>query len=225
MLATSSSQTAVTITSPRKPARTASAPATMIAASPAFMSYEPRPCIRPFSTAGSNGRSMPPTPTVSMCAFRSSVLPPPEPRAIPTVLKRPGRDLLDLHLEPGVLQPPGDEARDLPLPRGALDQVGVDRVDADEVGEELAQRPERHAAILRLGARGLLGSLLVLELALRELDLEPLDALPVHLDDLEAEPVVLDLVAGLRRPAELAEDEAGDRVVVLLRQLRCRTAR
>ena len=33
---------------------------------------------------------MPATPTVSMWALRSSERPPPEPRAIPTVLKRPG---------------------------------------------------------------------------------------------------------------------------------------
>jgi hypothetical protein len=37
-------------------------------------------------------------------------------------------------------------------------------------------------------------------------------------DDLEAQAVPGDLVAGLRRAPELAEDEAGERVVVLLRQ-------
>ena len=46
------------------------------------------------------------------------------------------------------------------------------------------------------------------ELALDELDLETLDALPVHLDDREAKAVVLDLVGRLWRPPELAEDEA-----------------
>ena len=55
----------------------------------------------------------------------------------PDDVEAPGSDLLDLDLEPGRLEPAGDEARDLALARRALDQVRVDRVDADEVGEEL----------------------------------------------------------------------------------------
>ena len=129
-------------------------------------------------------------------------------------VEAPGRDLLDLDLEPRALEPVGDEAGDLPLARRALDQVGVDRVDADEVAEQL-----RQSHLLRDSSAA------SFERAVDELDLEALDPLPVHLDDLEAEAVVLDLVAGLRRPAELAEDEARDRVVVLLRQVRPRTAR
>ena len=52
-----------------------------------------------------------------------------------------------------------------------------------------------------------------------ELDVELLDARAVDLDDAEPQPVADHLVARLRRAAELAEDEAGDRVVVLLGQL------
>ena len=125
MLATSSSQTAATITSPLSPARTASAPASMIAASPAFMSYEPRPWRRPFSTAGSNGCSMPATPTVSRCAFRSSVLPPPEPRAIPTALKRPGATSSTSTSRPGVLQPPATKRAISPSPAAPSIRSGL----------------------------------------------------------------------------------------------------
>ena len=89
-LPTSSSATAATITSPRKPSRTAAAPTSIDAASDPFMSPAPRPWRRPSRTAGANGLSIPATPTVSMCAFRSSELPPPVPRATPTTLGRPG---------------------------------------------------------------------------------------------------------------------------------------
>src|SRR4051812_7174649 len=52
-----------------------------------------------------------------------------------------------------------------------------------------------------------------------ELDLEPLDPRAVDVEHVEADPVVNDLVSGFGRAAELAEDEPGDRVVVLLGQL------
>src|SRR5947209_17846424 len=54
---------------------------------------------------------------------------------------------------------------------------------------------------------------------LDEGDRDLLDPVPVHLEDVEAKPVVGDVVAGLGRAPELAEDEAGDRVEVLLRYL------
>src|SRR5688500_5382622 len=58
-----------------------------------------------------------------------------------------------------------------------------------------------------------------LGLVLGELDLEPLDPRAVHLDHDEPQAVVLDLVPLLRRAPQRTEDEARDRVVVLLRQL------
>src|ERR671919_1402119 len=64
------------------------------------------------------------------------------------------------------------------------------------------------------------GGLVLLDLAGREeLDLEPLDARAVDLDHLEAEAVIGDLVASLGGSSELPEDEACNRVVVLLWQL------
>ena len=55
-------------------------------------------------------------------------------------VEAPGGDLFDLHLESRSLEPGSDEACDLTLPGRAGDQVGVDRIDADEVSEELRQR-------------------------------------------------------------------------------------
>src|SRR5215211_216804 len=84
--ATSSSATAVTTTSPRKSKATARAAASRIAATAAFMSYAPRPYMRPPSSRGSKGDSMPATPAVSRCPFSSSDRPPPVPRAIAITL-------------------------------------------------------------------------------------------------------------------------------------------
>src|SRR5439155_14184420 len=50
-----------------------------------------------------------------------------------------------------------------------------------------------------------------------ELDVQPLDARAVDLDDLEADTVVHDLVADLGGAPEPAEDEACHRVVILER--------
>ena len=55
---------------------------------------------------------------------------------MPTVLNRPG-ELLDLDLEAGALEPSRDEAGDLALACSTVDRVEVDRVDADELGEQL----------------------------------------------------------------------------------------
>src|SRR6266545_3313881 len=68
-----------------------------------------------------------------------------------------------------------------------------------------------HGLTVRCGGRGLARR--------REGDRQLLDARALDLVDAEAQAVVLDLVAALRRAPELAEDEAADRVVVLLRQL------
>src|SRR5215203_860585 len=53
---------------------------------------------------------------------------------------------------------------------------------------------------------------------LLELDLDALDPRALDLQHLEAAAVVCGLVARLRLPAEQAEDEASDRVVVLDRE-------
>src|SRR5579884_398276 len=54
---------------------------------------------------------------------------------------------------------------------------------------------------------------------LLERDRDPLDPVSLHLEHVEPHPVVGDVVARLRRPPELAEHEAGDRVEVLVRQV------
>jgi hypothetical protein len=54
----------------------------------------------------------------------------------------------------------------------------------------------------------------------QELDIELLDPGAVHLDDAEPQAVPLHLVVLRGRMAERAEDEPGQRVVVLLRQPR-----
>ena len=51
-----------------------------------------------------------------------------------------GRDLVDPRLDAGALEPGGDEARDLQLARTSGHEVGIDGVDRDELGDELAQR-------------------------------------------------------------------------------------
>ena len=82
---------------------------------------------------------MPATPTVSMCALRRRLLPAARPARDPDRVEAPGRDLLDLDREPGVPEPVGDEAGDLALAGGALDQVRIDRVDPDEVRDQVSQ--------------------------------------------------------------------------------------
>ncbi len=89
-LANSSSATAVRTTSPRSPRRAACAEASMQAARLPFMSYDPRPWRRPPSSLPASGSVIPATPTVSVCALRISVRPPPLPRATAVTLGRPG---------------------------------------------------------------------------------------------------------------------------------------
>jgi hypothetical protein len=89
-LANSSSATAVSTTCPRRPRLAASAVASMQAARLPFMSYEPRPYRRPPSRRPTNGSVIPATPTVSVCALRISVRPPPLPRATATTFGLPG---------------------------------------------------------------------------------------------------------------------------------------
>src|SRR5439155_7996394 len=67
--------------------------------------------------------------------------------------------------------------------------------------------------------RGGVAVALAVATALLERDGEAVDARAFDLDDLEAHAVVGDLVAGLRGAAEEAEDEAGHRVVVLVREV------
>ncbi len=90
-LAYSSSTTAATIRRPlRKPRSRASRAASIIAATPPFMSCEPRPYSRPSRSTGSNGAGMPSTPTVSMCPHSISVRPGSPPSSTPITFGRPG---------------------------------------------------------------------------------------------------------------------------------------
>src|SRR5207248_1377215 len=52
-------------------------------------------------------------------------------------VRAPGRGLADRYVQPHALEPVGDERRDLALAGPARDQVGVDRVDRDELRDEL----------------------------------------------------------------------------------------
>ena len=145
MLACSSSTTAVTITSPAAGRRASAAPAHIAAARPAFMSNEPRPCMRSPSTRGSSGSAMPPAPTVSVWALRIRLRPPPVPRAVAITFGAAGRDLVDPHLEAGALQPGGHVRGDRRLSRPAGHQRGVDGVDRDQLGQQ-GRALGRHAA-------------------------------------------------------------------------------
>ena len=75
-------------------ARAASRHASSAAASPAFMSYAPRPYSRSPSTRGTNGSVIPSTPTVSRCPHSSSVGPEP-PGSATTTLGRGAVEALD----------------------------------------------------------------------------------------------------------------------------------
>src|SRR4029077_11629059 len=68
------------------------------------------------------------------------------------------------------------------------------------IEEVVVRRPARHGA-------------------LDEVDSDLLDPVAVHLEHVEAHPVPRDVVAWLWRTSELPEDEAGDRMEVLVRQL------
>ena len=60
-------------------------------------------------------------------------------------VRSPGRGFVQLDLEPGRVEPSRHEARDLVLAGGAGDQIGVDRVDRDQVGRERCKVvDERH---------------------------------------------------------------------------------
>ena len=78
---------------------------TIVAASEPFMSYEPRPYSLPSAKRASPGRSIASMPTVSVCAFRRSVRPPPLPRATATTFGRPGAASSTVDVEPGALEP------------------------------------------------------------------------------------------------------------------------
>ena len=155
-LPTSSSATAATITSPRKPSRTrrrrrASTPR----ATPSCRL--PRAVEAAFLARGANGLSIPATPTVSMCAFRSSELPPPRAARDADDVGPSRSGLVELDLEPGRAQPVGDERCDLALARTTRDEIRVDRVDLDEPrgqrGELVASRALRHRARRRPARR------------------------------------------------------------------------
>ena len=62
------------------------------------------------------------------------------PAGNPDHVRAAGRDDLDVRLHAGRLEPAGDEARDLQLAGAAGYELGIDRVDRDQLGDEFAQR-------------------------------------------------------------------------------------
>src|SRR5215211_8827950 len=101
----------------------------------------------------------------------------------------------------------GDPARVLGVQ--ATDAAGAEKTDP-----MLRASRHRTAAILTACGRRLLPRLV----AAPEPDLEPLDARALDVRHAERRAVVLDLVSLLGGAPEQAEDEAADRVVVVLRQ-------
>src|SRR5215218_7340346 len=138
-----------------------------------------------------------------MCALRSRERPPPEPRAIPTTLKRPAATSSVSTSRPAPSSQPATKRAisSSPAPSGTRSAVRLIRLD------------ELNGPILF--SRGFD----LPRLLLQELDLEPLDAGAVDVEDVEPQAVVQDFVPGLRRATERAEHEPRDRVVVVLREL------
>ena len=145
MLANSSSQTAATTTSPARPS------ADRLRAGPqrgrrAALHVEAPAAVEPVALDARLER-----PLVAVVADRVGVAveqqraPAARPAGDADHVHAAGRDLVDAHLRARALEPGGDEARDLALPRTAGDEVGIDRVDRDQVADEVAQR---HAAIV-----------------------------------------------------------------------------
>ena len=90
-LAYSSSMTAAITSRPRaKPASATMRAASIIAATPPFMSWAPRPYRRPSRWTGSNGAVIPSTPTVSVWPQNIRDRPAARPSRTPTTLGRPG---------------------------------------------------------------------------------------------------------------------------------------
>ena len=91
--------------------------ASIIAATPPFMSCEPRPYSRPSRSTGSNGAAIPSTPTVSMWPQSISERSGRAALEHADDVRPPGRRLLHLHVETEPAQVAGDECRDARLPR------------------------------------------------------------------------------------------------------------
>ncbi len=151
MLACSSSATAATTTSPASPSAAASRHATSAAATPAFMSYAPRPCRRSPSMRGECGSSIPSTPTVSMCPQSSSVRPPPLPRLRTITLGRPSAASSHSDSSPASAAQSAMKARRRALPRAARHEAGVHRVDRHELLEQLHHLFRGHTLSPRSG--------------------------------------------------------------------------
>ena len=115
----SSSATAATITSPRRPRPTACRPASMIAARLPFMSSAPRPYRRSLSTRGEKGASIPAVPDrVQVRVQEQRPAAAGAARDAPTTLGRPGTGSSTSTSRPACSSQAGDEAGDLaPRPR------------------------------------------------------------------------------------------------------------
>ena len=114
-LANSSSETAVRMTSPRKPRLPASAVASMQAARLPFMSYAPRPYSRPPSSRGTNGSVMPGDADGVRVRIEDQRAPSAPPARDRDDVRPPRCRLRQRRVEPRSLAPLRDEAGDLHL--------------------------------------------------------------------------------------------------------------
>ena len=137
----SSSTTAATINSPCLEAaclhQLRAAPS--IAATPPFMSCDPRPYRRPLRTSGSNGRAMPATPTVSVCPHSINARPGRAPAQDADDVGPSGRRLGDVDLEAERPHLLGQPPRDGEFPRGPGHERRIHRVDGHEVAQQLTE--------------------------------------------------------------------------------------
>ena len=139
------------------PMRRSTRAASIIAATPAFMSCEPRPYTRPSRTTGSNGASIPATPTVSVCPQNISARPARAPFEHADDVGASRRRLLQFDVEPRVADRHGDRFGDGALARCTGHKSRVDGVYRDEIAEEAtAASIERSAVRIAAGASRIL---------------------------------------------------------------------
>ena len=90
--------------------------------------------------SGVNGASMPSTPTVSMCPQNISDRPGARPSSTPMTFGRPGATSCSCTSSPMRRMCAGDRRRDPRFARGARHERRVDRVDGDEIAQEVDGR-------------------------------------------------------------------------------------
>ena len=122
-----------------------------MAATPPFMSCEPRPYRRPLRTSGSNGRAMPATPTVSVWPQNINDRPGARPSQHADDVRPARRDLGDMDVEPERSHLLGQPPRDRQLPCRARHERRVHRVDGHEIAEQATEGVWRggHEAVVQ----------------------------------------------------------------------------